>query len=127
MRFEIAFSMLINNNVFDETRDWRLLTAFVAHGRESFVKLLLNKDANIDATYDDGRTSLIAAVINEHQGIVKLLLERGANLEAKYDESTSLIEAACQINERIVTMLLNQDVEKDAKKQNEMYCITYCR
>ncbi|OAL51101.1 hypothetical protein IQ07DRAFT_473194, partial [Pyrenochaeta sp. DS3sAY3a] len=47
------------------------------------VKLLLNKDANINAQGGNFNTALQAASYNGHKQIVKLLLDRGANINAQ--------------------------------------------
>ena len=50
-----------------------LLWAALA-GREAIVDLLLAKNADIEATSNDGRTALSYAAENGHEGVVKLLI-----------------------------------------------------
>ncbi|KAH7114077.1 hypothetical protein EDB81DRAFT_862436 [Dactylonectria macrodidyma] len=55
-----------------------------SYGHRAVVKLLLEKDADVEAKDSErGRTSLSWAVGNGHEAVVKLLLEKGANVESR--------------------------------------------
>ncbi|GKU10748.1 unnamed protein product, partial [Fusarium langsethiae] len=53
------------------------------YGHHVIVKLLLDKDAEIDAKDENGRTPLSWAARNGHDAVVKLLLDKGAEIDAK--------------------------------------------
>ena len=55
------------------------------NGHEAVVKLLLEKGAELETKYNNGRTPLSWAARNGHEAVVKLLLEKGAELETKDD------------------------------------------
>ena len=46
------------------------------------MKLLVDKNANIEAKSKYGETPLIYALRNGHNEVVKLLLDKNANIEA---------------------------------------------
>jgi ankyrin repeat protein len=52
-------------------------------GHETVVKLLLDKDADIESTDYGGRTPLSWAAGNKHKEIVKLVLKQGTKIESK--------------------------------------------
>ncbi|KAK1470228.1 hypothetical protein CTAM01_16892 [Colletotrichum tamarilloi] len=54
----------------------------VLYGREAVVRLLLDRDANTEATDEWGRTSLLWAIEKGDEAVVQLLLNHGANTEA---------------------------------------------
>jgi ankyrin repeat protein len=47
------------------------------------MKLLLEKDAQLEAKSDNGQTPLLLAVGMGYEAVVKLLMEKGALLKAK--------------------------------------------
>jgi ankyrin repeat protein len=49
------------------------------HGRGETVRLLLEKDADMDVTAKYGLSALMLAVINRHTEIAKQLVDAGAN------------------------------------------------
>ncbi|TAL39519.1 MAG: ankyrin repeat domain-containing protein [Alphaproteobacteria bacterium] len=49
-------------------------------GREDIVKLLIEKNADVNLEDDEGETPLIAALENKHFSIAALLLENGADI-----------------------------------------------
>lgn len=55
-------------------------------GHESVVRLLLDKNVNIESQDIIGCTPLLRAVEAGHESIVRLLLENGANVESRDDD-----------------------------------------
>jgi ankyrin repeat protein len=51
------------------------------NGRESVVKLLLERGADVTAATSNGSTLIIAAAVNGHEPIIELRLERRADLK----------------------------------------------
>ena len=93
-----------------------------AKGHEEVVKLLLEKDAELE-TKDEGygRTPLLYAARNGHESVVKLLLEKGAKQETKdKDGQTPLSCAARNKHEAVVKLLLEKAAELETKDE---YCI----
>jgi ankyrin repeat protein len=83
-------------------------------GDEAVVKLLLEKEADVeskDAEY--GQTPLSCAAENGHEAVIKLLLERKADLECKSNNGwTPLCWAARNGHETVVKLLLEKRAEK---------------
>src|SRR5467141_1101953 len=52
---------------------------FVRYGREAVVKLLLDRDADIESKCNSGRTPLSWIIYYGHEAIVKLHLARSAD------------------------------------------------
>lgn len=58
------------------------------------IQLLLDREANIEATSESGQTPLFKAASEGHEAIVRLLLDWKANIEATNESGqTPLIEA----------------------------------
>jgi hypothetical protein len=71
------------------------------------LKILLNRQANIEAKSDRGHTALSVAIYFGHIGAVKVLLDGGANIMAKDgDGTTALMHAATSEYEAVSKMLL---------------------
>ncbi|GKU09852.1 unnamed protein product, partial [Fusarium langsethiae] len=109
------------------TLDWSLdsyvtdLMIASHYGHHVIVKLLLNKDAEIEAKDRNGRTPLLLAAWNGHEAIVKLLLDTGkVDPDAKDEYGlTPLSWAAENGHEAVVKLLLDTGkVDPDAKDKN---------
>ena len=86
----------------------------VMNGHVDTVKLLLERRAHIEATFE-ANTVLMEAVMQNHEGIVKLLLENGAEKEAKNKSGhTALHLAAASAYVRVVQSLLDAGANIDA-------------
>jgi ankyrin repeat protein len=59
------------------------LHAAASHGHQGIVQILLDRDADLDATSPDHGTALYAAIANHDHKITELLLERGAKVNVK--------------------------------------------
>ncbi|RKK56090.1 hypothetical protein BFJ69_g17672 [Fusarium oxysporum] len=87
------------------------------YGLHVVVKLLLDKDAKIEAKDSEhGRTPLSWAAEEGHEAVVKLLLEKGADIEAKDSEhgQTPLSWAAGEGHEAVVKLLLGKGADIEA-------------
>jgi ankyrin repeat protein len=56
----------------------------VENGHEAVVKLLLDKNADLESKDEYGQTALSWAVANDREAVVKLLLDKNADIESKY-------------------------------------------
>ncbi|KAL7933148.1 ankyrin repeat-containing domain protein [Trichoderma chlorosporum] len=85
-------------------------------GRDTVVKLLIEKGADIDAR-EHGRTSLSWAVYKGYESIIKLLLDANADTEARDTSNgqTPLIYAVKQGHEAIVKLLLEKKADIEAR------------
>jgi len=72
------------------------------------VQLLLNKNANINATNKDGDTPLHIAVENENLDMIPLLLEKGANVNAENKDGYTPLHIADEDENLDMIQLLNQ-------------------
>ena len=61
------------------------IAAYKCH--ETMTLLLLENDANVEATSKDNRTPLHFACACGHKEIARILLDKGAQLEARADVS----------------------------------------
>ena len=78
-------------------------------GHEIVVKLLLDKDANVNAEDSVGRTALYLAALNAHIEIAQLLLDKGANVNTADSEGqTALHQAAFNGHTEIVQLLVSK-------------------
>jgi ankyrin repeat protein len=55
-------------------------------GHEAVVKLLLDKNADVESKDTNGRTPLSWAAEEGHEAVVKLLLDKNADIESKDDK-----------------------------------------
>ncbi|KIW24505.1 hypothetical protein, variant [Cladophialophora immunda] len=90
---------------------WAAASGFVA-----VVKLLLEKEANLEVKDYNSRTPLSNAAYYGHETVVKLLLEKGADLEVQDKIGrTPLSWAACDGNEVVVKLLLEKGADLEVK------------
>ena len=77
-------------------------------GHEATVRLLLDREAGIEAKDYRELTPLHKAAVSGHEATVRLLLDRGANIEAKdYDDLTPLQWAIVARRKAVVRLLQN--------------------
>ncbi|KAI0577124.1 Ankyrin repeat protein [Pyrenophora tritici-repentis] len=77
-------------------------------GREEIVKLLLERDTDINGGHQDLGGALVAACEISHEAIVTLLLNRGADPNSNSDGYTALKRAVDSCHKAIVKLLINQ-------------------
>ena len=87
-------------------------------GHEAVVKLLLERNANIEHQTTDGYTALSLAAKWGYDTIVKLLLERNVNIDHQIkDGSTALSLAAEYGHDTIVKLLLERNANIEHQDQ----------
>ncbi|CAH0549306.1 unnamed protein product [Brassicogethes aeneus] len=91
-----------------------------ATGNVEIAKVLLSKDADIDAQDINGCSPLIFAVSKNHTETAKFLINQGAdvNLRDSKDNATALHDAALTENVEIANVLLSKDADIDAQDIN---------
>ncbi|KAM0344763.1 hypothetical protein ACHAPU_007136 [Fusarium lateritium] len=85
---------------------------------ETVVRLLLGKDADVEAKDNISWVPLMGAVKNEDETMLKLLLDKGADPEANTNGWTPLLWATSQRNQVIVKMLLKHGADIEAKDRD---------
>jgi len=76
-------------------------------GHSSMALLLIENGADVNASFDDGSTSLHAAARKGHDGVVKVLLEKGAKVNVKdLGGATPLYTAAAGGHHKAARLLL---------------------
>jgi uncharacterized protein YceK len=79
-----------------------------SRGDVDAVNAMLAKGADINETYDHGRTALMYAAWNSHIAVVQLLLDRGADVDAKDQYgNTALTIATRRGHTEVVQLLIN--------------------
>ena len=76
-------------------------------GHDTVIPLLLEADAQIDATGFDGRTPLIWASLKGKEAAVRELLKGNPNLDLKDSDGTALEHARNKNHQSIVDLLVN--------------------
>ena len=86
---------------------------------EEVVKMLLEKELEVNKAQKDGWTALMIASQEGHEGIVKMLIEAKAEVDkAKNDGWTPLMIASQEGHEGIVKMLIEAKAEVDKAKND---------
>jgi ankyrin repeat protein len=121
---EAMIALLKNEHDLDskDTYSQTPLSYAAGNGHEAVVKLLLEKDVDLDSKDSSfGRTPLSHAAGNGHEAVVKRLLDTdGVDPDSKStgwlrEERTPLSFAAENGHEVVVKLLLEKDVDLDAK------------
>jgi ankyrin repeat protein len=85
-------------------------------GQTAIVELLIEKGAQVDATYGSGLTALMEASARGRLEMVRLLLSKGANVNAQTAYgATPLKKAAEYGNAEVVRLLLDKGADLNAK------------
>ena len=95
----------LNNAKFDESP---LHTALGALCKESIIKLLIDKGANVDARTEQGVTPLHVAAGCCEAGVVRLILDAGANLEAVDTRGTTPLQLVPITHRDVVRLLVSR-------------------
>ncbi|KAF7557074.1 hypothetical protein G7Z17_g893 [Cylindrodendrum hubeiense] len=94
---------------------WSPLFRAISNENEDFVRLLIDKGADVNASTNGGLT-LIHAIENRNEAIIQLLLERGANPNVKDLIGRSpLVLAAQRGSEAIFQLLLENGASPNAR------------
>lgn len=108
-------NMTAAHNLTDMSHCFKALTSATAHGKKDFVKLLLDKDVNIDSR--DGfhsRTALMVAANYGYNDILDMLIERGANVNASNINETALSLAVSRGHVEAVEKLIAANANVNA-------------
>ncbi|ESZ98830.1 ankyrin repeat and SAM domain containing protein 6 [Sclerotinia borealis F-4128] len=96
-----------------------LLLWAVGSGKEGAVRSLLEKDADLEAKYENGQTSLSLAARNGQTTIVTLLLEKGADREARAKNGQTPLSIAVEGGQMdVVNLLLRGGAKSETKDNN---------
>lgn len=115
---EIEGLIMSGANVNYAASDNRVTPLILAsqNGNTDIVRILLNHNANVNATKKTGTTALMWAAINNHGEVLDLLLDYGAKVDqADIDGNTALIFAAHKGHTEIVKNLLFRGSNPDHK------------
>jgi ankyrin repeat protein len=114
---------LLNKGADIDSKDKKGITPLICaviEGHVDTVKLLLERGANLEATFG-GNTVLMEAVIQNHEDIVIMLLQHGAVTEARNREGCTAVHiAAASSYVRVVRSLLDAGAEIDAKDRRDI-------
>ncbi|KAH8600988.1 ankyrin repeat-containing domain protein [Bisporella sp. PMI_857] len=101
------------------------LQAASSGGREDIIQMQLETGADVDATDDYGRTSLLCAIRKRHEVVVKLLLAVETSIvnASNINSLTALSLAAKQSNAAIVDLLLRKRADFTIPDLNSTTCI----
>jgi ankyrin repeat protein len=120
---EIAEFLIINSAYVNEIRFINGTTSLhlaIARGYSNIVKLLLKKNANINAQDNNGDTPLHNAITYGYTEIAKLLLDAGANLTIKnnwYDISATALDFAKELNNKKIVKILEEYISLKQEAQ----------
>ena len=107
-RVEVAKTLLDRGasiNAGSTDGNWSPLHYAAGMGHADVVELLLDRDANIEAITDKGRTPLLWACGNGQIQTALILIKRGANVEAKNEFGRTPLICACD-NGRVECALM---------------------
>ncbi len=92
------------------------LSYAASKGHETAVRLILEKDVELESKGIYGWTPLSRAATNGHETVVRLLLKKGADPESKdiYGQ-TPLLRAAANGREAVVRLLLKKGAELESE------------
>jgi Ankyrin repeats (3 copies) len=81
-----------------------------AGGWENIVKLLIEKDADIDAKTKEDHTALMFASFNGHKVIAQMLIKEGADIDAEDSEGNTAWMLACLNGHKDLSNLFLDDI-----------------
>jgi len=123
----VGFKKVLDENVaqlvnwgHDEHNGCTVLRASTELARESFMSILLERGADVNAKSDLGVTAIMLASRLGHPSCISLLVDRGANVNAKnsYDGGTALMIASQKGHPSCISLLLDRGANVDAKNND---------
>ncbi|KAL2270538.1 hypothetical protein VTJ83DRAFT_2722 [Remersonia thermophila] len=93
------------NKPVDERKS-RALHVAAENGRESCLKMLIEKGANLEATDNQGQTPLHNAACRENETCLWMLIEAGANLEAQSRKHRTPLQLAARHGKEVSVRML---------------------
>ena len=107
--FEVAkYLITIVEDINYESPEGTVLMAAVMRNNIEFIHLLLEKNANLNATNKTGVTALMLAVQFKNIEIIKILLKNKANELLKDNDGKTAFEYAVLTNDDIIIQLLKR-------------------
>ena len=89
------------------------------YGNENIAKLLLDRDAGVNATSKkNGPSSLEIASLHGHENIVRILLDKGADVNTPRVGDSALQSASWKGHKNVVGMLLDKGADVNARKDD---------
>lgn len=85
-------------------------------GHEGVVRVLLERNANIEAKDQYGMTALHCAANRGHHSIVRLLLEHSANIEAKEREEKKVMQSWLSRRRKMDTQCYNEQLGRNGSE-----------
>jgi ankyrin repeat protein len=98
------------------------LLAAAMKWHEATLRLLVEKDVDVNAEDDDGLAALSAAAMGGHEIIMRLLLENGADVEAK--GRRGLLAAAIGGHEKVIRLRLDKGVDINAEDNDGLTALS---
>ncbi len=115
-----------NVNKLEKDTNRTALIIAVDHNRNDIVKLLLQKNADVNHKDVTGRTALMYAIENNNTEIVKLLLNSGADVnQTNKAGQTALIIAVNHNRNDIVKLLLQKNADVNHKDATGKTALNY--
>lgn len=111
---------ILTERIAQNTNFWTPLCYASFIGNTKAVKLLIEKNANINYKDNNGNTPLMLASISGNVEEIKILLEAGANInETDINNNTALIHAAAGGNILTVKYLIEKGCELQPKNNGQ--------
>lgn len=93
--------------------------------QNAIVRMLLDRDADVNAPGKSGLTALMCASSKGFEDTLKMLLDWGADINANWESSSALQLAAFGGHENIVQVLLNRGADVNLS-ENYVTCTSSC-
>ena len=115
------------NWALKEYHNSTLLHAACFHNEASFVEVLLDRGAHVNATADDGYSPLMISAIEGHASCISLLLSRGADVHIRGAETVSAAIALAAQNGHIscLSQLIDAGADVNVRNQNGWVHFSY--
>ena len=88
------------------------------YGRYEIVKMLIDKNIDLNMRDVDGSTALLLAVENRHTHVARLLIESGADLEICNNAGTNPLMCSFNGDYEIVKLLVSKNVNLDVQQDS---------
>jgi len=109
----VVLAVIMAASAYAQTSDFFQL---VSNGTAQQVQAAIKNGADVNAQDKDGKTPLMAAVLNPNAGVIDTLLKAGANINAQQnDGGTALMYAAISNPPEMIATLLNAGTDAKAK------------